>query len=171
MDLGPRSRHDHGRRNASHAQRAGRVHSRMPIHPRGSADQHSQGKADHVRVDREARSSRTYPQRQRFGVHRERAAQLACQGGHQDALHRAWKPLVPPLRETREELQRAFPRGVPQPRAALDSDRGSSGNRRLAMEVQQHTPPSLAGLYCSTGVRSGTAGGKRTEPMLGLQSA
>ncbi len=111
---------------------------------------------------------RTYPQRQRFGVHRERAAQLACRESDQDALHRAWKPLAERIRG---ELQRAFPRGVPQPRAALDSDRGSSGNRRLAMEVQQHTPPSLAGLYYCSGVRSGTAGGNRTEPMLGLQSA
>ena len=124
--------------------------------------------ADHVRVDRAPWSTRIYPQRQRLGVHRERAAQLACRESDQDALHRAWKPLTERIRW---ELQCAFPRGVPQPRAAFDFDRGSRGSRRLAMEVQQYTPPSFARPYYSAGVRFGTAGGNRSEPMLGLQSA
>ena len=131
-------------------------------------DRRSQGQADHVRVDRAPWSARSYPQRQRLRVHRARTTPLACRESDQDALHRARKPLAEWIRG---ELQRSLPRGMPQPRTALDSNRGSSCDRGLAMEVQQHTAPSLVGLHYSAGVLPGTAGGNRTEPMLGLQSA
>jgi len=78
LDLGLRSRHHDVRRNASHAQYPRRVHSGMPMRPRGSPDQRPQGQADYVRVDRAPWSARAHPQRQRFGVHRTRATPLAC---------------------------------------------------------------------------------------------
>ena len=71
----------------------------------------------------------------------------------------------------RGELKRPLPGRVPGSRIALDSNRGSSGDRRLAMEIQQHPTPTLDGLRDPAGVHSGTIKGNRIEPMLGLQSA
>jgi len=76
-----------------------------------------------------------------------------------------------PAELLRGELRRPLPGRVPGSRTALDSSRGSSGDRGLAMEIQLHPAPSLAALRDPAGVQSGTIKGNRTEPILGLQSA
>ena len=92
-------------------------------------------------IGRAARSPGVHPLRQRLGVYRQGPPEVARRREDQDDLHRAGQSVAEWLRGI---LPQSLPRRVPEPRAALDADRGTGGHRGLPHRLQYAAPPTVA---------------------------
>ena len=90
------------------------------------------------------------PVRQWLGVYRARSPARARRPAHQNDLYHARQPMG---KRVRGKFPQPLPRRVPQPRAALDSDRSSRRHRGLPPGLQQSATPQLAGLPVAAALR------------------